>query len=154
MDQQMGDTQIDSTALNSVFAKLESTKPKEEPLQNMFDNMQISVVGRENGADNNSDFVSSGNESDGDLDDEDNYKEEDLNKISQKHHKHTDLEERHKDDMDFPDEVDTPFKEARKRYVKYRGIKSLRNCDWDPYENLPAEYSKIWRFQNLQAEVK
>jgi len=56
--------------------------------------------------------------------------------------------------MDFPDEVDTPFKDARKRFIKYRGIKSLRNCDWDPYENLPAEYSKIWRFQNLQAEVK
>lgn len=56
--------------------------------------------------------------------------------------------------MDFPDEVDTPFKEARKRFQKYRGIKGLKNCEWDPYENLPAEYSKIWRFQNLQAEVK
>lgn len=50
--------------------------------------------------------------------------------------------------MDFPDEVDTPFKEARKRYQQYRGVKSLKNCDWDPYEMLPPEYSKIWRFQN------
>lgn len=50
--------------------------------------------------------------------------------------------------MDFPDEVDTPFVEARKRFLKFRGIKSLKNCDWDPYENLPEEYSKIWRFQN------
>jgi len=50
--------------------------------------------------------------------------------------------------MDFPDEVDTPFKNARVRYQKYRGVKSLRNCDWDPYENLPQEYSKIHRIDN------
>jgi pre-rRNA-processing protein TSR1 len=49
--------------------------------------------------------------------------------------------------MDFPDEVDTPLdQEARKRFGLYRGIKSLKNCNWDPYENLPQEYSKIWRF--------
>lgn len=53
--------------------------------------------------------------------------------------------------MDFPDEVDTPLDiEARKRFYKYRGIKSIKNCDWDPYENLPQAYSKIWRFQNYQ----
>jgi len=69
--------------------------------------------------------------------------------VSQKHARHIGLEERDRTDMDFPDEVDTPFTEARKRFVNYRGIKSLKNCDWDPYENLPAEYSKIWRFQNL-----
>ena len=56
------------------------------------------------------------------------------------------MEERAKEDMDFPDEVDTPLKEARVRFQKYRGIKSLKNCDWDPYENLPEDYSKIWRF--------
>jgi pre-rRNA-processing protein TSR1 len=49
--------------------------------------------------------------------------------------------------MDFPDEIDTPLdEEARQRLVKYRGIKSLKNCDWDPFMNLPMEYSKIWRF--------
>lgn len=48
--------------------------------------------------------------------------------------------------MDFPDEVDTPFENARVRFQKYRGIKSLKNCDWDPYENLPSEYSKLFRF--------
>jgi pre-rRNA-processing protein TSR1 len=71
---------------------------------------------------------------------------EDANKISQKHVKYTDLEERAKDDMDFPDEIETPHVEARTRFNKYRGIKTLRNCDWDPYENLPEEYSKLWRF--------
>lgn len=70
--------------------------------------------------------------------------------ISAKHAKFTDLEERAVDDRDFPDEVDC-VKDARTRFNKYRGIKSLRNCDWDPYENLPADYSKIWRFQSFVA---
>lgn len=56
--------------------------------------------------------------------------------------------------MDFPDEVDTPFVDAKTRFQNYRGIKSLKNCDWDPFENLPAEYSKIWRFQQYQAAYK
>jgi pre-rRNA-processing protein TSR1 len=115
----------------------------------MFDNMQIKVVGG-TGSDNMSDDgdISSGSDEDedeGDLED-DEYFKEDLNKISKIHQRHIDLEERDRDDMEFPDEVDTPFKNARKRFEKFRGIKSLRNCDWDPYENLPEEYSKIWRF--------
>ena len=61
--------------------------------------------------------------------------------------KYTELESRDKDDMDFPDEVDTPLDvEARKRFLLYRGIKSIKNCNWDPYENLPLQYAKIWRF--------
>lgn len=56
------------------------------------------------------------------------------------------MEERDIEDMEFPDEVDTPVKDARKRFDRYRGIRSLKNCDWDPYENLPEEYSKIFRF--------
>ncbi len=52
--------------------------------------------------------------------------------------------------MDFPDEVDTPLDvEARKRFLLYRGIKSIKNCNWDPYENLPLQYAKIWRFQSF-----
>ena len=77
---------------------------------------------------------------------EDDMFKEDLNKISKKHEILTSLEEREREDMDFPDEVDTPFKEARIRFQKYRGIKSLKQCEWDPYENLPVEYSKIFRF--------
>ena len=57
--------------------------------------------------------------------------------------------------MDFPDEVDTPLdQEARKRFLNYRGIKSIKNCSWDPFENLPTEYSKIWRFQNFTQAQK
>lgn len=88
------------------------------------------------------------------MQDEDEHFQEDANKISQKHQRHTDIETRDREDMDFPDEVDTPLKEARKRFQKYRGIKSLKNCDWDPYENLPIEYAKIFRFQNIQGELK
>ena len=69
-----------------------------------------------------------------------------MNKISLKHEKHVTLEERDAEDMDFPNEVDTPVLEARKRFQRYHGIRSLKNCDWDPYENLPEEYSKIFRF--------
>ena len=90
----------------------------------------------------------------GDIDEELKYMEHDPNQISKKHAKHTDLETRAQEDMDFPDEVDTPEKEARIRFMKYRGIKSLKNCDWDPFENLPQEYSRIWRFQNFQAAQK
>jgi len=57
--------------------------------------------------------------------------------------------------MDFPDEVDTPLdQEARQRFLLYRGIKSIKNCDWDPFENLPQEYSRIWRFQNFTQAQK
>lgn len=82
------------------------------------------------------------------------YMTDDPNVTSQRHIKHTNMEERAQEDMDFPDEVETPHKDARVRFQKYRGIKSLKNCDWDPYENLPEQYSKIWRFQNYQAAQK
>jgi len=38
------------------------------------------------------------------------------NVVSQKHMKHSEMEQRAAEDMDFPDEVDTPFKEARVRF--------------------------------------
>lgn len=57
--------------------------------------------------------------------------------------------------MDFPDEVDTPMDvEARKRFIKYRGVKSLKNCEWDPFENLPQEYARLWRFHNFNQAMK
>ena len=58
----------------------------------------------------------SDNDSDGAGFDEDEHFKDDANKVSQKHQKFIDLEDRDREDMDFPDEVDTPFKEARKRF--------------------------------------
>jgi len=118
----------------------------------MMDKMQISVIGREDGK--SDDEFDDSDDSDEDAEEAEAAHFQESGNMSARHAKHIDIEERAADDMDFPDEVDTPFKDARTRFNKYRGIKSLRNCDWDPYENLPADYSKIWRFQSFVAAQK
>ncbi|XP_077397944.1 pre-rRNA-processing protein TSR1 homolog [Festucalex cinctus] len=51
----------------------------------------------------------------------------------------------------FPDEVDTPLDvAARIRFQRYRGLKSFRSSPWDPMENLPHNYSRIFQFQSFE----
>jgi pre-rRNA-processing protein TSR1 len=60
-----------------------------------------------------------------------------------------------RDHKEFPDEIDTPLDiPASIRFQKYRGMKSFKNSPWDPYENLPPDYSRIFQFQNYSSSKK
>ena len=60
-------------------------------------------------------------------------------------------EKKAREDQEFPDEVDTPFDiPARDRFQKYRGLQSFKHTSWDPKENLPLEYAKLFTFDSFK----
>lgn len=64
-------------------------------------------------------------------------------------------QEKERDELQFPDEVDTPqFMAASQRFSKYRGLKSFKSSPWDPYENLPIDYARIFQFKNFKRSKK
>lgn len=53
-------------------------------------------------------------------------------------------------DAEFPDEMDTPHDiSARLRFARYRALQSFRASPWHPKENLPAEYARVFQFEDF-----
>eukprot|EP01038_Epipyxis_sp_PR26KG_P006017 gene6017-8287_t len=59
------------------------------------------------------------------------------------------------DDLEFPDEVDTPTDvSARVRFARYRALQSFRTSPWHSKENLPPDYARIFQFENFSGTQK
>jgi len=58
--------------------------------------------------------------------------------------------EREEEEFEFPDEVEAPLDQlAKKRFIKYRPLKSFRNTPWNKKAAIPEAYSHIVRFRSF-----
>ena len=48
----------------------------------------------------------------------------------------------------FLQELDFKSSEGFFSHFRFRGLKSFRTTPWDPKENLPFDYAKIYQFEN------
>jgi pre-rRNA-processing protein TSR1 len=61
--------------------------------------------------------------------------------------------QREDEERDFPDEVDTPEDvPAQVRFANYHPVQPGQS--WDPYQELPLEYARMFRFSNWERATK
>ncbi|KAL0232258.1 hypothetical protein PCE1_002600 [Barthelona sp. PCE] len=58
------------------------------------------------------------------------------------------MEKRSHEDLEWPDEVDTPL-DARLKFCQYRGLESFRHSRWDPSDDRPTDYQRIFEFDDF-----
>jgi len=78
------------------------------------------------------------------------------NDIDQEEDADDDLEEEKREkalrvDEQFPDEVELSREvNGQDRYARYRSLKNFRKSYWDPMENLPDDYGRLFQFANFK----
>jgi pre-rRNA-processing protein TSR1 len=147
--------QIGQERVENLPGVLESHRPPEEGEQLDFTAEEIAIIN----SGNMSDDEAGDSDADEELEDEEEEDEFDPFDLKSSLEQPLPTEEsfqlRSREDMDFPDEVDTPTTQpARVRFQKYRGLRSLRTCQWDPYEELPVEFSQIYELESPEIHGK